>query len=499
MRDRAFLTGAVGFSLGILAGAFYALPLPALAFVGLLGSLFVFAFAAARRRSYLYIGICVITIALGAARTEVAPGVLPDAFRPLLNKEVTFEGVVSADPDLRETTQRITLEITHEGIETKVLAVADLYPVVRYGETVRVTGKFVRPEPFDTDGGRTFRYDQFLAKDGVFALVERASLEVIAPRTTFIAQIRGTLSDIKTGFLSSLAIALPEPHAALAGGLVAGGKQGLGEGLLDAFIISGLVHIVVLSGYNVMIVAEGVLRALSIFPRRIAASFAAITIGAFVLAAGAGAASIRAGLMAGVALFARATYRTYDALRALIAAGILMLLWNPLLLAFDPGFQLSFVATVGLILGAPLIENRLMFIKNEFIRDIAAATIAAQIAVLPLLLYQNGLFSVVAVPANLLVLPVVPFAMAASALAGLVGAILPSIAPAVGLPAYALLSYIIAVVENTATLPLAAFQIPAFPFVLTLIAYAGLAYLIWKHRDEIPTPPSASVSLLRSS
>jgi len=498
MRGYVFFTSAFCFALGILAASLFPTPLPAAGFVAVLGIVLLCVYLIAKRSPYLYIGMCVLLLGLGMVRVAFVPSILPEAFHQLIDTNVTLEGRVVADPDVRETTQRVTIKVTHEGTEAKVLAVAELFPEIRYGEQVRVTGKMVRPEPFDTDGGRVFRYDQFLAKDGIFTLVERASLEVLAPRAGVAANVRGFFSDVKEGFLSSLSQALPEPHSSLAGGLVAGGKQGLGTGLLDAFIRSGLVHIVVLSGYNVMIVAEAVMRALAIFPRRIAASAAVLTIGMFVLAAGAGAASIRAGLMAGIALFARATYRTYDALRALTLAGVLMLLWNPLLLAYDPGFQLSFVATVGLILGAPLIETRLSSIKNDFFRDIAASTIAAQIAVLPLLLYQNGLFSVIALPANLLVLPLVPLAMAASALAGLAGFLVPSLAPVAGLPAYALLSYIIAVVESSSALPLAAFSLPAFPFAVVLLAYAGLVYLVWKYRALIPLP-SESVRLLRSS
>jgi competence protein ComEC len=93
---------------------------------------------------------------------------------------------------------------------------------------------------------------------------------------------------------------------------------------------------------------------------------------------------------------------------------------------------------------------------------------------LPLLLYENGLFSVIALPANALVLPVVPLAMLSSFVAMLAGLIFPIAAPLFGLPAYALLSYIIGVVEFASSLPLAAFTIPTFPFSLVVISYVLL-------------------------
>lgn len=437
--------------------------------------------------TFLVATIVLLAATLGAARAELAHDELPPSFVVLLDTPVTLEGKVVADPDVRETTARLTLAVEERGEHTKVLAVVPLFPHVRYGESVRVHGTLKTPEPFETNSDRTFRYDRFLAKDGIFALVSDASLEVIAPRTGLIDSVRGFFSDMKFAGIDALSVALPEPEASLAAGLVLGGKQGLGDRLLDDFIRVGLVHIVVLSGYNVMIVAEAVFRAFSFASIRIAAPLAAAVIFGFVLAAGAGAASIRAGIMAGVALFGRATKRRYDAFRALVAAGILMLFWNPLLLMNDPGFQLSFVATLGLIFGSPITERWFHRVRPAFLREVVATTIAAQISVLPLLLYQNGLFSLVSLPANVLVLPFVPLAMAASAFAGFVGFVAPLLAPVAGLPAYALLFLIVRVVEFAAHVPLAAITIPAFPFSVVILSYGFLMWYV-SQKEKIKRP-----------
>jgi competence protein ComEC len=165
-----------------------------------------------------------------------------------------------------------------------------------------------------------------------------------------------------------------------------------------------------------------------------------------------------------------------------VCAGLIMLLWNPLTLAFDTGFQLSFVATLGLIFGIPIVERWFMWVRSLFMREIVSSTVAAQIAVLPLLLYQNGLFSVIALPANVLVLPLVPLAMLLSALSGIAGFLVPALAPAVSFPAYLVLSYITGIAENAANLPFAAFSLPAFPFVLVLLAYAFLGVYVARQR-----------------
>lgn len=485
MRDAFLIAGGVGWASGIIAYSLFPFFWQvAIAILLVAVACATIAFARGSVVGALVACFCVVFL-LGTWRTASMPQALPSALVPLLDTAVSFTGVVAAEPDIRESSQRVQVRIQHEGQETTVLAVAQLFPEVRYGQPVQVSGKLVEPDPFITDTGRTFRYDQFLAKDGIFALVQRASLEPTAEPVGVGALVMNTVLSLKHAFQAGLAAALPEPAGALASGLITGGKQGLGPALLDAFIVAGLVHIVVLSGYNVMIVAEALLRACSFLPRQTALIIAGVSIALFVAAAGAGAASIRAGLMAGLALLARATGRTYAVVRALCIAGICMTIANPLVLLYDPGFQLSFIATLGLILGAPIVLRWFAFVPNAFWRDLIAATIAAQIAVLPVLLYQTGLLSLVSFPVNLAVLPIVPLAMGLSALAAVVGMGIPAVAPFIGIPAFLLLSYIIGAAEWSATLPLAAVTIPEFPFWLVLVSYAGFAWVVYKTRNDL--------------
>ena len=222
--------------------------------------------------------------------------------------------------------------------------------------------------------------------------------------------------------------------------------------------------------------------------------------------------------MAVIALYARATGRSYAASRALFVAVFLMLVWNPLYLVFDPGFGLSVAATAGIIWLAPIIEafidrrakgkgflrvimhsaaptsvgaerSQKLFSPSGFLTNTVATTLAAQIAVLPLLLYDIGLFSLVALPANILVNPLVPLAMASAAIAGVVGMTIgpfvPLITTIVGFPALILMRYFIFIAEESSALPFAAFSLERFPFLFVLAAYAFLAYIAWSKRFSI--------------
>ena len=128
---------------------------------------------------------------------------------------------------------------------------------VRVGDRMRVYGTLSLPHAFETDGGRTFRYDKYLQARDIRFLIQYGSIYTVEPAPWY--SVPAALARIKHAFLDGLNLALPHPDAALAGGIVIGGKEGLGTELKDAFTRSGLVQIIVLSGYNVMIVAEWIM------------------------------------------------------------------------------------------------------------------------------------------------------------------------------------------------------------------------------------------------
>lgn len=488
MTERLLMWGAGGFVSGILCRSLFVWGWQVSVFILILSFLFLVSWSHYRIRTYACLGVLLLCFVLGAVRVESMPQKLPPNLEKMIGTSVTLKGEVMQDPDVRESAQRVQIEVREGGERARILAVLPRYPRLELGDVITVTGKLTLPEAFATDGGRSFDYPQFLAKDGVFAVLLRANSVLEGRNQSLqVSMLRG-LFDVRHAFETGVSRALREPAGALALGLVAGGKQGLGKALLEAFTIAGLLPIVVLSGYNVMIVADAILRGFRFMPKQVAVATAIITIVLFVIASGGGSSAVRAGIMAGIGLFARATGRTYHALRILIAVLVLMLISNPLFLLYDPGFQFSFVATLGLIVGSPLVVSRLGFIKNALLRETAATTIAAQLFVLPLLLYETGNLSLVALPANMLVLPLIPLTMLLSFIAGLVGVLIPPLAPLVGLPAYACLTYIIVIAEALAALPFSSVMIDSFPFGIVVVLYALLALLIWYVKQNCPAP-----------
>jgi competence protein ComEC len=361
-----------------------------------------------------------------------------------------------------------------------------LYPRFHYGDTISFTGKLSVPFNFNGDTGRSFDYRNYLAKDDIF--YEMKSAVVVLADSNADWSVTSILFQLKRGFVNNLNSALGEPHSALAAGLVVGEKAALGKDLLNDFRTVGLIHIVVLSGFNITIVADALRRMLSRLPRVWGIVVGAVGIALFGILVGGGATVVRSCFMAGVALSANLFRRDYSVIRALAFAACLMLIQNPMILLHDASFQLSFLATLGLILLASPIEKRLTFIPDKFgMRGIVAATCSTQIFVSPFILWMMGQLSIIGVVVNILVLPFIPVTMLAVFLTGAGGFISPLVGQFFGWGAHLLLGYELFMVEHFARLPFAAVYLPAFSGWWVVGFYAVfLTGFVWFKNKKSP-------------
>ena len=490
-----FYVGAGGFVVGVLVRSFadfgFALPIFLLIVAGaifILGKLVSPAGRPRRPAGPLIIPIFILTLALGILRYDLADRNRAD---PILDEkigaQITLTGIINEEPDNREETTLLVVKLKEyhsadkkeSPLKSRALVSAPHYPNFSYGDLVEIRGRLDRPKPFIAEGrDKAFNYPSYLAREQIYYLVYEPKLTLIErDRGNFL---KGKLFLIKSKFLQAVGEVLPEPENSLLAGVLVGTKQSLGQTILDQFRRVGIIHIVVLSGYNLTVVASFIMKLFSPLPRRLPLALGAFSIILFAIMTGGGATVVRASFMVLIALLGKATGRPYAAGRALIIAGLLMLLHNPKILVFDPSFELSFLATLGLIYIAPIFERRLRFLTERFgIREITAATIGTQLAVLPLLLYQTGIFSLVSLPANLLVLPVIPPAMLFGFLAGLVSLLSPVVALPFAAVTYFLLVFVFSTAEQLGRLPFAAVTMKTFPFWLTVILYGLLVLFVW--------------------
>ena len=192
--------------------------------------------------------------------------------------------------------------------------------------------------------------------------------------------------------------------------------------------------------------------------------------------------------MACLVLIATAYGKQYDVTRALFLAGFIMLIINPYLV-YDIGFQLSFMATLGLLLILPRFETNLL--EGKYVvkmKEFFLATLATQIAVLPLLMYHIGEVSLIALAVNVFVLPMVPVAMLLTFLTGGLWFLSTSLAAVCGLLATWSLTYILKIAEWFSILPFATVTVPEFGWFGVLIMYivmgVTLIYLKTKQQTD---------------
>jgi competence protein ComEC len=389
------------------------------------------------------------------------------------SQSVEILGSISDEPLVKDFTKIFTLKTTKindDNLEIYIKVQTDRYAELEYGQKLKLKGKLSKPFNFKSNGGRTFDYINFLLKDGIYFEMKKPIIErVEGGGGGFFAK---NLFKIKQGFLKNIKRVLGEPHSALAGGLVVGEKSALGKDLIDDFRKAGLIHIVVLSGYNITIVADTIRRILSFLPRTIGIGLGGFGIVAFGILVGGGATVVRSCVMALIGLLATLLRKDYNVSKALFVAAALMLIQNPLILLYDPSFQLSFLATLGLILLASPIEKKVGFITEKFgIRGLVASTLATQIFVSPYILYMMGQLSIIGMIVNILVLPIIPATMLFVTLTGLLGSISYFTSEITGWVSHILLSYELFMVRFFAHLPFASINLPKFSGWIVVVCY----------------------------
>ena len=446
----------------------------------------VIALAALRKKEKaVIICACGIVALLGMLRVLVP---MQHQDIPLTEKydgEVHTEGIITGDIEDKDTNSRYTVAVnrinsTAEEKKKKIL-VYEPYPTKCVsGEVVSFATTLRQPEDFLTRTGRVFPYRNYLRQMGIEATARRESGGCTGKREqhAFFARMRAH-------FVRAMHTFLPAEEATLLGGLLLGLRGALPAELLEAFRMTGLIHIIVLSGHNITMIAEAVRRVLKKAPKTVGFLISLVAIVAFVLFAGAQMVAIRAGSMATIALIARATHREYDGIRALSVVAMALVLFSPTQVLFSISFHLSFLATLGLLLFAPSIEQKIEKIPEKFgIRGIVAATLATQVLLLPYLAYAIGEASIIGIPANMLVLPIIPFAMFFGATITLFALIAPFLANALSPIAYLPLKAITTIAETLAKIPHATVPLPEIGPIITALITAAIIYIGYRQTQK---------------
>ncbi len=373
-------------------------------------------------------------------------------------KELVVAGWVSAEPEESNNMMKVELnglKISNNNslvVDGKILVELPRNSDIQYGDEIIFTAKIKKPED-----SADFSYSNYLAKSGIYSIAQGIEdFQIIAHNRG--SPIIAALYQTKVAFAEKLAKVLPEPHSALAMGLILGVKHGLSDWLVAVFKIIGITHIIAISGYNVSILAkisEGIIGRWS---RKWALWGTLLFIASLVIITGAQASIIRAGVMGSLLVVAGLVGRKNNLTNVLVLAGAIMVFLNPLILRDDIGFQLSFLATLGIISLAPAFSLWLKKIPF-FFREPLSATLSAQVFTLPILLSSFGVLSLISPLANMIILPIIPLTMLLGFLSGALAFIWLPIGQFFGFFAYAVLDLIIKISEFLARVPYAAVEL----------------------------------------
>ncbi len=411
------------------------------------------------RRMSIYL----VIVCLGAIRYSQT--LLPKADNHVSNfnevGDITLTGMVAGEPDVRDTTT--SLLVKAESLSTvdggalpvigQILVHVPRYPAIEYGSRLRITGQLKTPSNFDG-----FDYKQYLARRNIFK-------EMFWPETVILETGVGNpviklMLAIKARAQKTINRLFPEPQAALLSGILLGYDRGLPKELKEDFQATGITHIIAISGFNIAIIAGILLRGSRYFVSPRTAGLIAITgISLYTVLVGADAAVVRAAIMGAMFIVALLFLGQSTFLYApLFAAALFMTLANPLVL-WDVGFQLSFMALLGLLLYVgpwsrrisgklePRIgEDKAQQVTRMF-ADVFLVTMAAIGMTLPVMLYHFDTFSLISPLANLMILPAQPGIMVLGGLATLLGMISPALGQLPAWVAWLFLTYTINLVR----------------------------------------------------
>lgn len=413
---------------------------------------------------------CILFYLLGANHYYYAVYNIPEEI------ESPLYGKVSETPITRGNFERVILQ--HKN--GKALLYVDRFSDFRYGEILKVTGDFQIPEE---EG-----YLNYLRKEKIYHIAFRPEIERVKKEDNVFYE---KIISFKEKLRKNIRKAIPFPEVLLLEAVLLGERSSFPDDFSEKLSVTGTRHITAISGMHIVIISAILFYFLIFFKikRGWAAIISLLLIIIFIFFVGAPISAVRAGIMGGVVLLSYVFYRKTDSLRLLVFAATGILISNPLLLHYDLGFQLSFLAVAGILfLHAPikcfltkeeagntfLLRVRMFLRKNEKIADVVSVTAAAQIFVFPIILYNFGHFSLYSVFANLVIVPLLPFIMILGFITALTGFVIFSF------PTYILLSFVLFTINIFYVLPLSAIYVKEFPAFLVFALYLFIFYKIIK-------------------
>lgn len=322
-----------------------------------------------------------------------------------------------------------------------------------------------------------YRYDKVEAVGRLYPSIGGRQANITYADISVVATTNSKLDDLRRNFIVGMETALPEPAASFGIGLLVGQRSLLPADVLATLTAVGLVHIIAVSGYNLTIIIDFVRRISTKLSRFQVVFLACGLMYVFILITGFSPSIIRASLVSFLGLIAWYFGRKFNPLLLIVLVASITGFANPYFVWGDIGWYLSFLAFFGILILAPLIVKIFKKDKLPILAMIAIETFAAQIMTTPLIMAVFGRVSLVGFLANVIVVPLVPFAMLFSLIAGVAGMAMPVLSGWIALPARVLLNFILLIADWFSKLPHAQWLVKMTIFSM-LVCYISLIVII---------------------
>lgn len=389
------------------------------------------------------------------------------------NTKTTFVGKIVDEPDKRIDKQKIKvsamqlLEPINKKVYGNTLATIALYPPYNYGDIVKVNCILTKPTKIED-----FDYAKYLSKDNIYSLCYSANIELIEKNkgNIFIHQIYW----LKNFLFKKVNSIWRDPVSSFVNSSLFGFEKLLPSDIDEDFRHTGLSHIVVVSGMHVAIIIVVFSKALYQIGINRKQSFVLLLLFlfAFAILSGLSASIIRASIMGILVVFSKNLERYIPNHLVLIYSIIIMAIINPLSIFYDIGFQLSFLATMGLIYISPILINRLKFIPQYFsLQEIISTSLSAIIMTLPISLYNFHTLPIFALLSNVIILPFITFDMTLFVFTIFISLINTSLAQYLGFASYVLTKILFWLIKTISGIKISVLNINNFNIFYMIICY----------------------------
>jgi len=406
------------------------------------------------------------------------------------SEPIQISAKVIKEPDVRENNINLTVRteellINKIGIpmEGKVLVTTERYPEYQYGDELEIIGLLKTPPVFED-----FNYKDYLRKDGILAAMSYPEISLKPSEIGTLSAAYSKILSFKNKLREVINQNLSPPQRSILAAVILGDKRNISKEWKDKLNKTGVRHITAVSGMHIIILTSILMTFLIALGFWRGQAFY-LTIGIiflYILIIGFQPSAVRAVIMVSLFLLAQKIGRISYSQRAIVFAGALMLTQNPFLLKDDVGFQLSFLAIMGIIYLLPIFQKWLKFIPQGRylnLRNILGMTFSAQVFSLPILIYNFGYFSLVSPLSNILIVPLLSYIMATGFIFSLAGIFWQSLGWLLSFPCWFLLTYITKIIDWFYHFPFISIQLK-ISWQWILIFYLILGYFVWRLKER---------------